>query len=83
MLALWEKDRNRKNRESLQRLVELWKGIVSISSKAVAAGTEEGKNLKNPRQRQLWFAHHCAVEREEEDVTECPSFHLSLLLQGG
>lgn len=72
--ALWEKDRNRKNLQSLQRLVELWKGIVSISIKAVAVGTEEGENLRHLRQRQHWFTSHYVVEREEEEMTRVPRF---------
>lgn len=73
---LWEKDRNRKNLESVQRLVESGEGIVSISIKVMAAGTEEGKNLRNVRRRQHWFTSHYLVEKRRRPQ-ECPGFHVS------
>lgn len=68
-------ERKRKNLESVQRLVELSrKGTVSISIKGMAAGTKEGKNLGNLKQRQHWFTSHYVVEREEAEVTSIPRF---------
>lgn len=72
-MALREKDRNRKNLEFFQRLIELsWKGITSISTKAMAVETKERKKLRNPRQRRHWLTSHC-VKREEE-VIRVPRF---------
>lgn len=57
---------------------------MSISTKVMAVEIEEGKNLRNLRQRQYWLTSHYIVKREEEEVMGGPRFScLSCYRVGG